>query len=774
MNGNGERYFAAYPSAPEMISGSIEAAEKVNSSSVQFNTWRSTFGPGRIIDQSVLPYIENSLGLICDVTYPNNNVYFEIGYALGLGKPIVPIVNTSCRDAGGYLRRLGLMDNVGQIRYENHEDLIYKLDEFNPAPLIAIGNPPISSQPLLVLDSLRRNEVSTHLISAVKNKVKLYRSVDPQEEYRLSVRTAWDLVSESAAIVVTLFGDNREDYLLHNIRASFLAGIAIAKGIEVRILTDPDVMPPLDFIDICRTVKSEAHIDDVIDDLVQYVVGARRKRPRSVANLSGLAEISFGASAAENEMRDLSEYFVETHEYQSALAGRGRIVVGRKGAGKTAIFWRVRDVARAKHRNEVVVDLKPDGYQLRKFKADFVEMLQGGTKDHTLTAFWEYLILGEIIRKIFDDDHKRFYGRDANVTRKLDRLASTRDRVFEGREGDFSERMRALMSHIKKRYSDSFAAETSAYLSNDAVTEIIHATGIGDLNRAVVDYIDNKERVLVLLDNVDKGWGAQGVDEDDVLIVTCLIDALRKIERAFDRSARKLDWLLFLRSDVYENLVENQNDRGKDGVIRVDWDKPAALEQVITSRLECMEASRFPSGTSWDEICVPTISGESSLSWLVARCLMRPRYLIQLCDACISQAAASGLDRIDESSLIRGYENFSHDLLGHTAFEIRDINPNAEDLVYCLIGMRYRSSISEIRCAISSQMPSIDADEAIRLLFWFGVLGIEAPGGEEKYIYNFRYDMKLLMQTLRAVGEESATIFVNVAFRKGLQCVDLI
>jgi ABC-type phosphonate transport system ATPase subunit len=41
------------------------------------------------------------------------------------------------------------------------------------------------------------------------------------------------------------------------------------------------------------------------------------------------------------------------------------IVVGRKGAGKTALFIQIRDKIRSDKRN-VVVDLKPEGYQLLK------------------------------------------------------------------------------------------------------------------------------------------------------------------------------------------------------------------------------------------------------------------------------------------------------------------------------------------------------------------------------------------------------------------------
>jgi hypothetical protein len=56
------------------------------------------------------------------------------------------------------------------------------------------------------------------------------------------------------------------------------------------------------------------------------------------------------------------------------------------------------------------LDLKPDGYQLLKFKDQVLQLMAGGTLDHTITAFWEYLLLLEVCYKLIEKDqdvHKR-------------------------------------------------------------------------------------------------------------------------------------------------------------------------------------------------------------------------------------------------------------------------------------------------------------------------------------------------------------------------------
>lgn len=772
------KYFAAYPSTPPLIAQSIEEAEKTNSSYIQFETWRTTFGPGRIIDQSVLPCIEQSDGLICDITVPNDNVFFEIGYAIGLSKPIIPIINESINDAGAYLRKLGLLDNVGQIRYENSLDLIRELQSYSvPAPLFSAHAAKISSQPLLVLDSLRRNEVSTKLISAVKDLAKFFRTVDPQEEYRLSARTIWELVTESTGIIVTIYSQERDDWQLHNIRASFLSGLALAQNKEALILIDPDARKPLDYIDICKTIKHPDHVREAVEALIPRLYAKQLDAKKATGKKSQrlISQISVGANAAENEMRDLKEYFVETHDFKNALNGRGRLIVGRKGSGKTAIFWRVRDTARENSNRELVLDLKPDGYQLRKFKEQLVKLLAAGTKEHTLTAFWEYIIYGEIIHKIFESDYPKFYGKNPQLTAILDELTPIKEKMFEAREGDFSERMIGLIRQVNERFKEQYGTREGVSLHTAQVTELLYEADIRDIHRKVTQYLATRDRGMLLIDNVDKGWGAHGVDDDDVLIVSTLIDALRKVERQALRANGKLDWLLFLRNDVFELLVDQQNDRGKDGKIIVDWDSRAALSKVIEERISASGLDTVNRDVSWGEIAIPSIEGEASLDWMINRTLMRPRYLIQLCDECIGHADAAGNERIEESDFDEGFRNFSLDIIGNTNFELRDVEPLAEDALYALIGMHRVTTVGEVKAALIQEGYSKESVERIiYLFFWFAVLGAKTPNGGEKYIYDYRYDMKIFGKMRSSSMGDDEVVFVNPAFAKGLDCIDLI
>ncbi len=54
---------------------------------------------------------------VIDVTTMNFNLMFEIGYALGLGIPVVPIRDTTCTLDTQEFESLGLIDTLGYLDF---------------------------------------------------------------------------------------------------------------------------------------------------------------------------------------------------------------------------------------------------------------------------------------------------------------------------------------------------------------------------------------------------------------------------------------------------------------------------------------------------------------------------------------------------------------------------------------------------------------------------------------------------------------------------------
>ena len=149
-------------------------------------------------------------------------------------------------------------------------------------------------------------------------------------------------------------------------------------------------------------------IDRAIDDFSIGILPLLQEQSteQRIAGHTLLEALDLGLSVAENEARNIAEYYLPTEATNRVKAGKARVVVGRKGSGKTALLEYVRS-QKSRNKRNVVVDLRPECYKFLKFRTDVFSILEDGTLDHVVTAIWEYVLLLEIAYAVIQDDAKR-------------------------------------------------------------------------------------------------------------------------------------------------------------------------------------------------------------------------------------------------------------------------------------------------------------------------------------------------------------------------------
>ena len=264
------------------------------------------------------------------------------------------------------------------------------------------------------MDTLFKTDASIRIISKIKKARINFRSYDPNEQPRLSLLDAYRNIKKSIAIVINLLSSRATDYELNNLRGAFIAGLSYALDKETLILQEGDEPVPIDYRDFVSVYKHPQDVDAYINELAPKVMEQVQfeERNKGVALDGFLPNLELGAPAAENEMTSLGNYYFETDEFKRALQGVVRMAVGRKGTGKTALFFQVRDRVR-QHKKNIVLDLKPEGHQLKRFR-DVIQLLGESVQEHVATAFWEYVLLLEICHKILQKD-KFIHTRDHNL-----------------------------------------------------------------------------------------------------------------------------------------------------------------------------------------------------------------------------------------------------------------------------------------------------------------------------------------------------------------------
>ncbi len=715
------------------------------------------------LDDLIRDEITNADVLLADITYPNHNVLYEIGFAMASGKPVLPTVNTAIRAAHSNVSGLGLFDTTGYAGYANSDDLAERISNWDAESWVnRFSLKRDYSQPLFILDTVKKTDFRNWIFHAVDESEVNYRQFDPAEVPRLTAAQAFSDVSSSSGVIIPLLSSDLVDSERHNLRAAFVLGLAHGNKIEALVIQYDSGPVPLDYRDFVRNSTSRIETLRHVSEYCQETL-ILNQRPTSKAarkNTGILGDIDLGSPAAENESLQLSQYFVETAEFSRALRAEGAIVVGRKGSGKSAVFLQVAEHFNAKYPVRCVVDLRPASHDLSEMREALTSVMSAGVFDHTIAAFWQFILYNEILLKL----RELVLPKARNDFALQSRIAAIENRFNLDDtvvSGDFTSRLKTAVELVVAK---AIVSKSSESLKSE-LTNMMFEEPIPALRDTVIELAGYCEGIHLLLDDLDKGWPPRRVELQDVAMVKHLIEALNRIGR--DLRKRDIDFsnLLFLRSDIYERLVEQTSDRGKYNVISVDWSDPEQLRHMLNIRVST-SVDKTHADAAWRAINPGMPTGDA-LGVLISASLMRPRFLIDLCERMLSFAVNRGHIVVTEEDVNDAIAQMSLYLVSDFGYEMRDIAGTPEDIFYRFIGVGDRLSTDDLRAILSSDELGIGTEETIDLLLWYGFLGIVAKNGKSTFIYDRAYDFRRLEAERRASGPLIKYI-VNPAFVSGL------
>lgn len=752
-----------YPAEPGVISSAIENAIALlaeRNSDQHYRSWRAVDTAGRIIFCEVCKAIRGAKVVVADVTTLNFNVLFEIGYAIGLGIPVIPIRDPDYAPNATAFGQLGIIDTIGYEKFSNSEQLTETLQAVIPNARPLHSEYPINTdQPVYVIKSSVSNEGQIKLLSALDKSSMPYRSFDPQESARMSAHDAIRNAIQSRGVITNLSSPNRPSALVDNSRCAFVAGVAMAAKRHVLMIQEELVAQPIDYRDVVQHYDNGQRVTLLVapflKTLLQESFGT--KFAPVATPLQPLEQLDFGDIAAENEVNQLREYFVPTSQYTDVKRGHARLVVGRKGSGKTAILYEVVD-AFVRSRDSVVVDLKPESHQFSEFRTVVLRELEAGAKEHVLTAFWHYLLLVELARKIIEVDAS-LVSRDVDLAAPYQKLIDVYGYEDAVEEGDFSERLFELTQRITERRK-----RAGGELRPTQITELIYEKNIPDLTEALSEYLAHKDAVWLLVDNLDKGWPVGGIEQEDILLILSLLEATRKIQKQLLRAEVDTRAVVFLRNDVFDLLLPEIKDKGKETVAFLDWDDAENFKKLAERRMAASTEER-PFSELWPMFFPSHIGAVESFHYILSRTLMRPRDLIRFLKACVNTAVNRGHEKVWEEDVLKAEEQYSEDQTQELAFEIGQVFPEYADLHYTFIGAKSLMDEEELKATLQAgKISDGDLDRVTDVLLWFGFLGVVSKTGMEKFAYEYRYGI----ERLKAEAANPKRYIVHPAFRTAL------
>ncbi|MCP5268921.1 MAG: hypothetical protein H6943_07780 [Zoogloeaceae bacterium] len=741
---------------------------------LRYEPWAFNDIAGTPLVSPIIDGIDESQFVVADITYLNPNVVYEIGFAIGRSKRAFLVCHSEIDGDRRVALDVGIFDTLGYETFNSDDRLSEILTAYVDKKPLAFSPDLDRRAPVYVVEPPNKGGAATVMTSRLKKSGYKYRSFNPTEESRLSATDAIRQVAASGGILVSIIGDNDTSALVHDTRSLFVAGLAHGMGKPTLILAPSSVHLPLDIRDAAWTFSRPEDIAEGIARLaLQITEYLQQADPIPLEHATPIQVLQIGAPTAENEMTTLAGYFLKTDQYTRARRGDANLVVGRKGAGKTALFIQLRDQIRADKRN-VVVDLKPEGYQLIKLKEDILAHLTQGASHHLVTAFWEYLLLLEITYKLLEKDKQlhKFNHEIRDLYIELERTYRVED---FSTEGDFAERLMSLSQRIAQDYRSHFGSADSTKLTTEQVTELVYSHDLRKLRQQVSEYLEHKESVWVLFDNLDKGWSTQGVDAVDAMVLRCLIDAGRKIERDMRKDGHDVHCVVFIRNDVYEHLMRQSADYGKEMRVTLDWTDPDMLRELLRLRLVAgldLQQEDISFDQIWPRLCVSHYRGAETSAYIIERALMRPRNVIKIISHAKGFAANLNHQKIEESDLEKGIRAYSQDLIVELDHELTDVFPAAEELLYHFIDCPHELTEWQLHdILLGAEINEGDIARVKEFLLYYGIVGVKGFGTETHYIFDVNYDLKVLL--IRAARNGDATRFVvNPAFRPALGISD--
>ncbi|TDE35160.1 hypothetical protein [Actinomadura sp. 6K520] len=371
--------------------------------------------------------------------------------------------------------------------------------------------------------------------------------------------------------------------------------------------------------------------------------------------------LDFGTPSAERDIsRGLEKCFVESPAYQRVRTGAKTILMGNRGAGKSAIFKVLakRERAAGSH----VIELSPEDYSYELLNSTMAAEDAGSwAKQGAYAAAWKYLIYVLVMKALARKGMRLTKGGGREIHKYV------RDSHGAQQLGTLS----LLMSYLKRLEAVKIGP-IEAGLRTRELDRLYKLEEIQNLLPALRRVLEN-QRVVVLVDELDRGWDSS---EDAKAFVSGLFQACVSVNGLH----RNLRVYMSLRQELYDDIPALYEDAQKhrDLVEKIYWSEESLLE-LIAKRIrysahekgfdvEALE--RAGDRACWSAVFAPPPvdrTRDGSFRYMVDRTLYRPRELIQFC------SEALDLARGRTSRLPVPYSAIERSEYGYSAERTKDI-----------------------------------------------------------------------------------------------------
>jgi len=699
--------FYAYPSEPEHLGETIEIAIKnINKRKVcNIQSWKALRASGRIVINAILNRIDDADLILCDLTSLNLNVLFEFGYAVARKKRVWLTVDKTNPENVELIKGLDILSQIGFKTHENYDDVVNAFFVDNPyldlpkhvlvdyeGILVSYA----SSEPnndILYLPSAISHTASkqlTRFLIDLKRKTviddHLENSYEPLTWYLTNILS-------SRFVIAHLQNKERDDHVVNNALYSFLSGIARGFSRRLMMLVPAPFEPPFDYRGLLQVHKTAEQCVKVVKVWIVPELAKGKKQDQKAPTQEIDRQLTFlkfhiGESTAENEENELEHYFLPTGAFAFGIDSKLAVFIGRKGTGKTANLYRIRDHF-AEQAMNLTITVKPVSFKLETFSYLISEVF---TRHDIVVDFiervWRVVIYSEVAAEL----HRRLTNKPSyydysTVEDEFLQYCEENEKLINS---DFGDKIDLIHSLTKATIAGGKPAKE--------VLSIIAERYVDPLIHIFAEVFKKYQKVIILVDNLDKAWEVHqdvGVQSN---IIFGLLGFQNTIRRDLSWAEGDVRLLIFLREDIYRYVIGNarEPDKIRLSTYRISWESAPLLLKLLEERfLRCDPNLARPD--IWEQLFCREVNGKPIQDYLTYHVLPRPRDLIYLVKNAIALCVNKNGERLEQSDLIGAHNSYFQFLLDNIVTEYGLYFPEIRDLIMAFTGIQSSISLRTMR-----------------------------------------------------------------------------
>ena len=522
----------------------------------------------------------------------------------------------------------------------------------------------------------------------------------------------------------------------YHAKCALIAGIALASGRQLLLCGYKWDTAPVDYANLLQPYKTASQAASIATKLASQLETASAEfeshestalTPLPPRDLPLSSRVNVGEYIAEDELPNLGSYFVESPQSDSLLEGGFKIIVGRKGTGKSALAHITHDRLQEREKSAVRV-ITPKGYELKQV-LEIVKQTSLPMGGPVADALWRYAIGTEALAALWEQIENRTFDApwSTQETNIRDALAT-----YEGlTDYSFASRIALLAKQ-----------QLSVFDPDDIVPEgqllgQLQKTQLRQLRDLVCGFLTVEDwQLTIVIDDIVPRWKSVEERMEYGELLLSFFVAARSLWREWNdyivrQYGRPLTMLVFVRSDIFGSMLDIEQEPDRIPHETLQWEDTDSLLDLVARR---MDASVPEERLNWTDVLDPELPFESLKRFVDGAILYRPRDVIFFFSRVLFHADRRKAKAIDRRDLRQAVKDYSEYALKSLAAEWCPQIPNVEDLLVSFLGSSSKLSHDELEShLLRSNVSSGYTEEAIRFLVESQFLGL--------YIdeFNYRY-----------------------------------